>query len=532
MCSLLVLSGCANIKRWCDNGFKVGPEHGRPVVPVSDAWIDSQNERVSMHESDHRNWWNAFNDPALDQLIHTAYQQNLTLRVAGLRVLEARRQQAITSANLFPQSQNLFGSYLRNQVSRTTATSSPLIPRAFDEFKTGFDLSWELDVWGRLRRAIEAADASVDATVEDYDDILVTLIGDVAATYIEIRTFDERLTLADQNIEIQEGSLRISTVRNKEGKVSELDVQEAVSNLADTRALVPSLEQGRRQAVNRMALLLGMRPSELDPILAARGVLPAPPENVVVGIPAELLRRRPDIRAAERGVAIQSAQIGIAEADLYPQFALNGEIAWNSRRLSELATSASNSGFITPGFTWKILNYGRLKNAIAVEELQFQQQVLNYENAVLAAHQEVEDAIVEFLQTQKRAEQLAISATAAEKTVDIVRTQYKEGATDFGRVFVLEGSLVQRQDQLIVAKAQIAIALTRAYKALGGGWQIRYDVPYRGRGFLDGLMTLVASAEEPDEPEWNADTDEDDAVPVFAPPAMSDDSEEKPNTDE
>ena len=531
VCSLLIPCGCANITRWCNNGFKVGPEYGRPVFPVSESWIDSQNEQIRQEQPDHHNWWTVFNDPVLDQLIHTAYQQNLTLRVAGLRVLEARRQQAITSANLLPQSQTFSASYLRNQVSKTTATATPLIPRAFDDVKTGFDLSWELDVWGRLRRAIEAADASVEALVEDYDDILVTLIGDVAATYIEIRTFDERLALAKQNIQIQQGSLRLTSVRNQEGKVSELDVQEAVSNLADTRALVPSLEQGRRQAVNRMALLFGMRPSELDPVLATRGVLPTLPDHVVVGIPADLLRRRPDVRSAERVVAIQSAEIGIAEADLYPQFLLNGEIAWNSRRLSNLSSSASNSGFITPGFTWKILNYGRLKNAIAIEELQFQQQVLNYENTVLQAHQEVEDAIVEFLQTQKRAEQLEISAMAAEKTVDIVRTQYKEGATDFGRVFVLEGSLVQRQDQLIVAKAQIAIALTRAYKALGGGWQIRYEVPYRGRGSLDGLPTPVAT-EDSTEPEWNVDTDKDAALPVLPPPELSDDSGRKPVPDE
>ena len=503
--SLLVsTTGCASVKHWWNNSFRVGPNYWPPTVPVAEAWVDSEDHRVSIQNEEQANWWQVFNDPDLDQLVRVAYQRNLSLRVAGLRVLEARRQRDITAANLFPQSQSMFGSYVRNQVSRNQATSSPLAPRSFGDFQTGFDLSWEIDVWGRIRRAIEASDASIEALSADYDDVLVTLIGDVAATYIEIRTFDERLTLAEQNIDIQDGSLEIATKRKAAGKVSELDVQEATANLADTRALIPSLEQGRRQAVNRMVLLLGMVPSQLDPILAERGRLPTVPSEVIVGIPAELLRRRPDIRAAEQAIAVQSAQIGIAEAELFPQFALGGQIGFNAEKLSDLVAGGSNTGFISPGFSWKILNYGRLKTAVEVERIRFQQQVVTYENAVLAAHREVEDALVEFIKTKERVEQLEISTEATAKTVEIVRTKYKEGATDFGRVFVLEGSLVQRQDQLVAAKAQIAIALTQAYKALGGGWQVRCEVP---EGTTEELMpfqpTIVETSE--DEPIFQLD---------------------------
>lgn len=515
---LLSTGGCASVEYWWNNGLKIGPNYSRPTAPVSETWIDSDDEHVTIQNEENTNWWQAFNDPALDQLVRTAYQRNLSLKIAGLRVLEARRQQSITAANLYPQSQNFSGSYLRNQLSKRTATSSAFLPRAFDEFKTGFDLSWEIDVWGRIRRAIEAADASLGASVENYDDVLVTLIGDVAATYIEVRTFDERLELAEANIEIQAGSLNIAEIREREGKVSLLDVQEAIANLADTRASVPSLEQGRRLAVNRMALLLGMLPSELDPIFAERGHLPAIPNEVVVGIPAELLRRRPDIRAAERGVAAQSAQIGIAEAELYPQFALGGEIALNSQKFNDLFSSASNSGFISPGFSWKILNYGRLKNGVEVERLKFQQQVKTYENAVLSAHREVEDALTEFLQTKRQVEQLEISTTAVEKSVEIVQAQYKEGKVDFGRVFVLEGTLVQRQDQLVATKAQIAIALTKVYKALGGGWQLRCHIPDSSVEPLTVLESKLAESlepifmlGEPDDAEAEASTQNDPA---------------------
>ena len=251
-------------------------------------------------------------------------------------------------------------------MSRTTANAFPGLKRSFDDWKTGFDLSWELDVWGRIRRSIEASDAALDAQIESYDDILVTLIGDVAASYIELRSFDERLELAEKNAELQAGSLDIAEKRNREGRVSELDVTQATSNHADTLALIPNLRQGRRLALNRLAILLGMTPFELEPLLRERAALPDAPKQAVVGIPADLLRRRPDIRAAERQVAVQSAQIGIAEAELYPQFGLNGEISLNAEHFDDLFSSPSNAGFVSPGIRWKILNYGRPVRGVRV----------------------------------------------------------------------------------------------------------------------------------------------------------------------
>ena len=493
---LMSTVGCSGLRQWHQNGFKLGPNHHRPVVPVAGDWIDSDDPSIAFDRCPQAAWWRVFNDPLLEQLILTAYQQNLSLRDAGLRVLEARTQRQIAAGNLFPQSQAMFGQYSRNQISRTIANAFPGQPRVFDDWATGFDMSWEIDIWGRLRRSIEAADAAIDAEIENYDDILVTLIGDVAASYIEMRSFDERLRLAYENVDIQQGSLDIAQARFDQGRVAALDVQQATSNLADTRALIPSLQQGRRLALNRLAILLGMTPYQLEPLLSAPGAIPNAPEQAVVGIPANLLRRRPDIRNAERQIAQQSAQIGIAEADLYPQFGITGDIRLNSRDFSDLFSSGSTGGSIVPGFRWNILNYGRLVNNVRVQEIRYQQSIIGYENSVLAAHREVEDAMVQFLRSKQRTAELRKSAEASAKSVELVRIQYKEGATDFGRVFVLEANLVQAQDNLIASQADIAIALTSVYKALGGGWQLRCDVPYRGCHLIE-LPGVPAEDVEP-----------------------------------
>jgi NodT family efflux transporter outer membrane factor (OMF) lipoprotein len=477
---IISMSGCSGMKYWWNNNRIVGPNYGRPIVPVADDWIESTDESFIVQQGGVDDWWRVFNDPVLEHLVAAAYQQNLSLRAAGLRVLEARTQRQIAAANLFPQSQALFGSYARNQLSRATATASPLAPRAFSDWQLGFDLSWEIDLWGRIRRSVEAADAGIDAEIENYDNVLCTLIGDVATTYIQLRSFDERIRLAKANVEKQTGSLKITEIKLREGDISELDVQQAKANVADTSTLIPSLELQRRQAVNLLALLLGMTPYDLEPLLAATGKIPDAPQEVVVGIPAELLRRRPDVRLAERQIAAQSAQIGIAEAELLPQFALGGEIKLNSETFGGLFDGSSVAGAFAPGFRWNILNYGRLVKNIRVQELRFQQAIIAYENAVLSAHREVEDAMVQFLKAKEQAAGLQRSVAATERSVELVQIEYKEGEVDFGRVFVLEANLVSAQDRLIAAEADVALALTRVYKSLGGGWQIRNEQCYEG----------------------------------------------------
>ncbi len=470
-------SGCTGLHQWWHQGLKVGPEYGWPCAPVAAEWIDAEDLRISSPAEFAWDWWRVFNDPMLENLVLTASQQNLPLQIAGLRVLEARSQRQIAAANLFPQSQTAFGDYTRQQISRNAVFPPATLPRAFDNWEAGFDLSWELDLWGRVRRAIEAEDAELNASIENYDDVLVTLIGDVAATYIELRAFDERMELAKQNVEIQKKSLGVAEARFRSDRASQLDVDQAQSNLASTEALIPLLKQGRRLAQNRLAILLGMTPGDVAPLLSESQPIPSAPQEAAVGLPAELLRRRPDIRRAEREIAAQCARIGIATADLYPQFGLNGEIRVQSEDFGDLFSGNSTAGFIRPGFRWKILNYGRIVNNIRVQEARFQQQIVNYENTVLGAQREVEDAIVQFLRSQERTAKLKESVDAAGRSVDTASIQFGKGKIDYDRVFILEVNLVRLQDEHVRAQADVATGLVRIYKSLGGGWQIRLNAP-------------------------------------------------------
>lgn len=531
------LVGCAGVKRWRANEHKVGPNYARPIVQTAPRWVDAEDQRVKSIEClDHASWWQVYDDPLLDDLVLAAYQQNLTLRTAGLRVLEARNQRGIAAANLLPQSQRFTGQYSRNQTSGEAFQGRLLGQNSFDDWSTGFDVSWEVDVWGRLRRSIEAADAELDRQVESYDDILVTLIGDVAASYIQLRTFDERIRLAEKNAKIQAGSLDIANKKFLGEKVSELDVQQARANVTDTLASIPALEQQRRLFVNQLAVLLGTTPYELEPILRERGPIPFAPREVIAGIPAELIRRRPDIRAAERTVAAASARIGIAEAELYPQFGFDGAITLNADSLDDLFTGTAVAGIAAPGFRWKILNYGRLKAGVRIQELQFQQAVTQYEQTALQAFREVEDALVQFLKSQERAAALQESVASAERSVELVRLQYAAGSTDFGRVFVLEGNLVGAQDSLVAAEGEVALSLARIYKALGGGWQLRYDHQYVGSHAITAEATGFPHPAPPAPQQSTPDDDEFGKlnlsdVDAFMLPTLKDDllRETRPN---
>lgn len=465
------VTGCTGLRQWWCQGWKVGPEYSGATASVADNWRDSEDVRLQGQEQAW-DWWRVFDDPNLAHLVLTAFRQNLSLEMASLRVVEARRKRQIVAANLWPQSQTAFGNYTRQQYSRNAVFPPRSMAQSFDNWSTGFDLSWELDLWGKIRRAIEAEDAEVDALIDDYDNVLVTLIGDVAATYVEICAFDERLDLARQNVAIQEGTLEVAKARLDAGRTSQLDVDQARANLAATEALIPLLMQGRRQAENRLAVLLGITPAEIGTLVADKRPIPSAPREVAVGIPANLLRRRPDVRRAERTAAAQCARIGIAVADFYPQFGLNGEIRLNSEEFGDLFSGDSLAAFITPGFRWKILNYGRIKNNVQIQETRFQQHLVEYENTVLEAQREVEDALAQFLRSQERATKLQESVSAMQRAVETAGFQFRQGKIDYDRVFILETSLVRLQDDYVRAKVEQAIGLIRAFKALGGGWQL------------------------------------------------------------
>ncbi|QDU57027.1 efflux transporter outer membrane subunit [Aeoliella mucimassa] len=475
---LVTTSGCmTGVREYFRNGFKVGPNYCKPAAPTSPDWIDSSDERLSSEPADLQAWWTVFDDPCLNECVRLAYSENLTVREAGFRVMEARALRRVAAGDMFPQSQLGTGSFTRTQLSDESGFGGLGGGGGqINVWQMGGQLAWELDFWGRFRRAIEAADANLDATVESYDDVLVILIADVASTYVEIRTLQKRIEYAQHNVESLSGSLRIATDLFEGGSTSKLDVAQAQTNLSQTEALVPQLQTQLRQAENRLCVLMGRPPADLSTLLSMSAAeIPSSSPEVVVGIPAELIRRRPDIRQAERLVAQQSALIGVAESDLYPAFSITGNLGYQAPTFSRLFKTSAFTDSVAPGFNWNLLNYGRIRNNVIAEQALFQQRVAQYQNTVLEAQREAEDAIVAFLRSQEQAIALRQSVDSAVESRDLVQEQYRAGRTDFGRVFVAESSLVTQQDSLAVAEGQIASNLVEIYRALGGGWEIRLN---------------------------------------------------------
>ncbi|MEX2173996.1 MAG: efflux transporter outer membrane subunit [Pirellulaceae bacterium] len=482
----LLLGGCTTgLREYVHNGFKVGPNYQRPAAPVADEWIDSESGRLQIGPVDDKAWWQLFQDPVLDRLVLTAYQQNITLREAGFRIAEAQSQRAVTVGNLFPQTQELFGDYTRTQRSTQTATFPQgaalppgLIVTNFSTYRLGGALAWELDFWGRYRRAIESADARLDSEVENYDDVLVLLIAEVASTYVDIRTLEQRLDYARSNVALQGESARIAGARLDAAAVdSEVDAPQARSNLARTQAAIQLLEVEQRQAQNRLAVLMGMPPHDLGYLLAGERGIPQAPQTVAIDLPASLLRRRPDVRRAERLVAQQSALIGVAETNLYPAISINGSLALEAATFERLFNSDAWSGTVGPAFRWNVLNYGRLVNLVNVEEARLQQQIAQYQQTVLEANEEAENAIVGFRLYHDQIGYLNESVAQAQEAVRVTQLKYQEGQIDFNRVFTLEQLLVTQQDQLAISAGNSAQSLIQLYRAMGGGWEMRLYPP-------------------------------------------------------
>jgi len=466
-------------RQWIHNGFKVGPNYGRPPAPVAAEWIQANDPSVQNHYL--QDWWQVFGDPTLDALIVTAYEQNPNLRVAGTRVLEARAGQAIAVGNIFPQTQQATGSYARVNLNSNMPLVGPLLSMAppgerslaFSNWLYGFNLSWELDLWGRSRRNIESTNASLDASVEDYDAALVTLLADVATNYVQYRVAQQRIKIARDNVRIQEGVLALAEEKFRVGTTTKLDVEQARTVLEQTRSTIPALQIQLGQANDTLCTLLGMPPRDMEPELGpgpqlGSAPMPNTPAWVATGIPADLLRRRPDVRSAERRVAAQSAQIGVAESALYPTIAINGYLGWDAADLTKLFETKSFIGYVLPSFSWNILNYGRIRNNVRMQEAKTQGLIATYQNTVLSAGREVQTPLRGFLRSREQADDLDRSVKAATAATQLGVQQYRTGIIDFNRVFNLETTQVQQQDQLAVAAGNIALNLVNVYRALGG----------------------------------------------------------------
>jgi NodT family efflux transporter outer membrane factor (OMF) lipoprotein len=454
-------------------GCAVGTDYVAPEIAMPPAWHAELAGGATSEQMDPQtlaSWWTMLNDPILTSLIDRAVRGNLDLKKAQARVREARGRRGINQAHLFP-TLNATGSatYSRGSGSVSTAQGSYAIS-AQDSYSIGLDASWEVDVFGGVRRSVEAATADLQASGEDLRNVLVSLLGEVALNYIEARTFQARLAVAEANLAAQTETYELTAVRVEAGLTTALDVEQATYNLESTRSQIPTLQSGLEEAKNRLAILLGEHPGAVHTELAARQPLPVPPLEVAVGVPADLLRRRPDVRHAERKLAAQTAQIGVVTAELYPKFSLVGSIGLNALDLTNLFSAASRAYSIGPTVSWRLFDAGAIRKNIEVQSALQDQALIQYEATVLTALEEVENALVAFVEEQRRREALRDAARAAERALALAQAQYGAGMVDFRSVLDAQRSLLSLQDQLAQSEGTVTSNVVRLYKALGGGW--------------------------------------------------------------
>ncbi len=454
----------------------IGPDYKPPPTPVAKVWMEGGKASVDTGRQQYRDWWSVFNDPVLSQLIDIAYRQNLSLMTAGVRVLEARAQLGVAVGEFYPQQQLVSASVSYNGLPISTPFN--FINNTYWSDSFGAQAGWELDVWGKLRRGIETADDSFLASVADYDDVLVTLTADVASDYVQIRTLEKQIIIARDNVVRQRDAYKIALAKYRGGAATKRDVFQADSVLNSTQATIPQLDIQLQQTKNAVSVLLGMPPGTLNQYLAGNSEIPSAPDKVTVGIPADLLLRRPDLRKAELQAAAQCAQIGFVKADLLPAFNLTGSIATvgatiSSGSLASVFTGSSLAWNVGPNVQWNILNYGQITNDVRVQDARFQELQITYQNQVLKAQQEVENGIIEFVDSRVAVEFLQKSEIAAEGALNIAMIQYNQGILDFTTVLTAEQNLFTAQNSLAVEIGNVPQGLIAAYRALGGGWQIR-----------------------------------------------------------
>jgi len=454
---LLLLAGCAT----------VGPDYVPSEVSAPSHWTAELEGGLTAKHVDTQalaNWWTALNDPILSSLIERAVAGNLDLKEARARVREARARRGISQADRFPTIDTTV-SASQNHSSKETGSGETR-----ELYAAGFDASWELDLFGGIRRSVEAAEAELRASEEDLRDVLVSFIAEVGMNYVEVRLFQTRLSIAEANLDTQTETYNITQWRFEAGLTTQLDVEQARYNLEQTRSQIPTLQTGFEQARNRLAVLLGQHPGFLKDALAEPKAIPVTPLEVAIGLPADVLRRRPDVRRAERQLAAQTAQVGVATADLYPKFYLIGSIGLEALSPGNLFLSCSRASAIGSNIGWTIFDAGRIRQNIKVQTAVQEQALIQYEAAVLTALAEVENALVAYADEQVRRRSLVKASQAAQHAVDLAQNQYVSGRIDFQVVLDTQRSLLSLQDQLATSEGEVTYNLITLYKALGGGW--------------------------------------------------------------
>jgi NodT family efflux transporter outer membrane factor (OMF) lipoprotein len=429
---------------------------------------------VASRSADLTRWWTSFNDPLLDSLVERAVQSNLDLRLAEARVREARALRGVTAAGAWP-ALDLSASYTRSRTSENAFSQGGqpggIAGDPQSLYKTGFDASWEIDLFGGVRRRVEAADADIEASVEDRRATLVTLLGDVAKNYIDLRGFEHRLAVAQANLKVQQDTLHLTKVRFEAGLSSDLEVAQAEAQVNTTAAQIPALESLLKQAGHRLAVLLGREPGALSDELSGQGKIPALPSEVLIGLPSELLERRPDIRRAERQLAAATAEIGAATADLFPRFFLTGAGGLQSISAGDWFGGGSRFWSVGPTIRWPLFDAGRIRANIEVRNARQEQALRQYEKTILTALEDVENALVNYYREQARHRLLADAVTANRRAVEMANELYLNGLNDFLNVLDTQRSLLASENDLAQSEAAMAANLVSLYKALGGGWE-------------------------------------------------------------
>jgi NodT family efflux transporter outer membrane factor (OMF) lipoprotein len=455
-------------------GCTVGPDYIPPEPETPDSWHIQLTQGLAQGQADFQTWWTLLDDPALNRLIGRSLEANLELRQAVARVYEGRARLGIAKGRRVPEV-NSQGSYQRQRFSDNILGDPGSGAETFslgenNFFSLGLDASWELDLWGRVRRSVESAGYGYQASIEDYRDVLVTLLADVAFTYVENRTAQTRLEFARKNAELQAGAVRLTRDRRSAGLVGDLDVRQAELNLARTESAIPRFEEQVAVSTHRLSVLTGELPHTLYGDLSNPTPIPSPPDQVTVGLPVELIRQRPDIRRAERRLASKPARIGVVTAELYPRFSISGQFTVDSTRGYNWFDWSSRGFGIGPTFSWNLFSGGRIRSQIARAEARTEEAVAAYEQAVLRGYEEVENALVGFVREQERAEALQRSVTAASESVRLVEELYRLGLTDFQNVLVTQRILFEEEDKLATSRGRVTQNLIGVYKAVGGGW--------------------------------------------------------------
>jgi multidrug efflux system outer membrane protein len=459
--AVAVLAGCA-----------VGPNYQPPKTSAPSQWTSSLNGGETNGPVDLARWWQSFNDTNLNSLMLTAVQSNLTLKVAEAHVREARAQKGVVSAGLWP-SLGSSASYSRNHYGEHTFP--PLggfgVPLDYNLYDANFDAAWELDVFGGTRRAVEVVNAEVGAAEYSQRDVLVSLLAEVARDYISARAYQQRLAIAQDNIRVEQNVLDLTSNRFENGLGSDLDVEQAKAVLTTTEAQVPSLQTGFDDSVFELSVLLGQQPGALMDEMSAKREIPITPPLVPVGLPSDLLQRRPDVQKAERELAAATAQIGVAKSDLFPKFSLTGIAGLQSTSAGNWFQYASKYWDAGPTVQWEIFEAGSIVANIHVQNARQEEALDQYEQTVLTALEDTESALSAYAREQVRRESLGQSVDANRQALELATQLYKSGLTDFLHVLDSETSLYSAQDALVQSDQTVSLDLVQLYKALGGGWE-------------------------------------------------------------